>query len=390
MRVALVHDWLVTMGGAERVLEELAHLYPEAPIYAGVIRKEALSPFLQSRRLIPSLVQHWPRATRWYNRYLPLLAYGVEQWDLSSYDVVISSSAAVAKGVVTPAETFHLSYVHTPMRYAWDLYHAYHQQEATGVTRRIMGPVFHYMRLWDRLSADRADQLVANSTIVARRIQKHYGRSSVIVAPPVDIDGFSVKAGAGAHYLVLSRLVRYKRFDLAVEAANRLRIPLVVAGDGPDRARLQGMAGPTVKFLGRVDEATRVSLIEGAKALIFPGEEDFGIVPVEVQAAGRPVIGYGRGGVLDTVVAGETGILFEEQTVDAVVEAIQESERQSWDRARIRVQSERFRPEYFRESIAALVARGVQEGRSLQQPTIKVGSAPQAPFDEHESHEELS
>jgi len=369
VRVALVHDWLVTMGGAERVLEELARMYPEAPIYAGVIRAQALSPYLQQRTLIPSLVQRWPRATRWYNRYLPLLAYGVEQWDLSAYDVVISSSAAVAKGVITRAETFHLSYVHTPMRYAWDMYHAYRNQEAQGVTRRIMGPVFHYMRLWDRLSADRVDQLVANSTTVAARIQKHYRRPSRIVAPPVDVEGFRVQDAPGSHYLVLSRLVRYKRFDLAIEAANRLKLPLVVAGDGPDRPRLQAMAGPTVSFVGRVDEASRVRLMQEAKALIFPGEEDFGIVPVEVQAAGRPVIGFGRGGVLDTVIPGETGILFAEQTVDALAQAILAADQVTWDPDQIRRQSERFRPEFFRQAIFGLVAAGVnRQGTSEQAP----------------------
>ncbi len=363
MRVALVHDWLINMGGAERVLEELARLYPEAPIYVGVVQRDNLSPLLRQRTMIPSFVQHWPRATRWYNRYLPLLAYAVEQWDLSSFDVVISSSAAVAKGVLTRAEAFHLAYVHTPMRYAWDLYPAYRDQEAHGVTRRIMGPVFHFLRLWDRLSADRADQLVANSTTVAARIRKHYRRDAVVVPPPVDVDGFRVQYAPGRHYLVLSRLVRYKRFDLAVAAANRLQVPLVVAGDGPERKALERLAGPTVQFLGRVDEATRVRLIEEAVALIFPGEEDFGIVPVEVQAAGRPVIAYERGGVRDTVVDQETGLLFSEQSVDAVVDAIVRSRAMVWDPDRIRQNSERFRPEFFAQAISRLVEQGVATRR---------------------------
>jgi len=371
VRVALIHDWLVTMGGAERVLEELARMYPDAPIYAGVVRPEALSPYLQQKTLIPSLVQRWPKATRWYNRYLPLLAYGVEQWDLSAYDVVISSSAAIAKGVITPAETFHLSYVHTPMRYAWDMYHAYRSQEAKGVTRRIMGPVFHYMRMWDRLSADRVDQLVANSRAVAQRIAKHYRRPSVVVPPPVDVDRLQVQYRPGEHYLVLSRLVRYKRFDLAVEAANRLQLPLVVAGDGPDRGRLEAMAGPTIKFVGRVDEATRIRLMEDAKALLFPGEEDFGIVPVEIQAAGRPVIAFGRGGVLDTVVAGETGLLFAEQTIDDLVEAILGADAIEWDPEHIRRQSEQFRPEYFRQAIFNLVSEGRGGQMQSQKPSIQ-------------------
>lgn len=359
MRVALVHDWLVTMGGAERVLEELARMYPDAPIYAGVIRPERLSPYLRSRTLVPSLVQRWPRATRWYNRYLPLLTYGVEQWDLSGYDLVISSSAAVAKGVLTRAETLHVSYVHTPMRYAWDLYPQYRSQEAKGITRRLMGPVFHYIRLWDRLSADRPDLLVANSTAVQARIRKHYRRTARVIHPPVDVDRFTVAAQPGSHYLILSRLVAYKRFDLAIEAANRLKIPLVVAGDGPERARLEKMAGPTVTFLGRVTEEARIQLIQNAVALLFPGEEDFGIVPVEMQAAGRPVIAFGRGGVLDSVEPDRTGVLFPEQTVDALIEAIQQAKRASWDAEYIRSTTERFRPERFREAMGAVIADGL-------------------------------
>lgn len=349
MRVALVHDWLVTMGGAERVLEEIAAMFPDAPIYTGVLDRPQLSPFLQQRTIIPSFVEGFPFAHRWYNRYLPFLMYGMEQFDLSRYDLVISSSAAVAKGVVTRAETHHVSYVHSPMRYAWDLYHEYRLREARGVSRRLMGPVFHYARLWDRLSADRVDTLVANSTTVQRRIQKHYRRDADVIFPPVDVDRFQPIPQDGAYYLVLSRLVSYKRFDLAVEAANQLKVPLVVAGDGPERQSLEKTAGATVTFAGRVDDATAAKMMAEAKALIFPGEEDFGIVPVESQAAGRPVIAFGRGGALDTVIPDETGVLFGEQTVDALVDAIQKSEKLSWDRARIRANAERFRPEVFRE-----------------------------------------
>ncbi len=353
MRVALVHDWLVTMGGAERVLEEIAHLFPEAPIYTGVVDRMRLSPFLQSRTIIPTFVQALPFAHRWYNRYLPLLMYGMEQFDLSDYDLVVSSSAAVAKGVVTRAETRHVSYVHTPMRYAWDLYHEYRDREARGISKKLMGPVFHYMRLWDRLSADRVDRLIANSTAVQRRIEKHYRRSSEVIYPPVDVDRFSVSTEPGRYYLVLSRLVSYKRFDLAVEAANRLRVPLVVAGDGPERKALEKMAGPTVRFAGRVSDAERSRLMGESTALLFPGEEDFGITPVEMQAAGRPVIAFGRGGVLDTVVHGETGWLFNHQTVDDVVEAIRAQEAVRWDGQRIRQNAERFQPEVFRERFRA-------------------------------------
>lgn len=360
MRVALVHDWLVTMGGAERVLEEIAQLFPDAPIYTGIVDRERLSPVLQQRTIIPSFVQSFPRATRWYNRYLPLLMYAMEQFDLSSYDVVISSSSAVAKGVVTRAHTVHVSYIHSPMRYAWDLYHEYRSREATGLTKHLMGPVFHYMRLWDRLSSDRVDVMVANSSLVRRRIQKHYRRDAEVIFPPVAVDRFKVSTTPGSYYLVWSRLVAYKRFDLAIQAANALKIPLVVAGDGPERARLERLAGPTVRFVGRVHDDEIERLIDGAKALLFPGEEDFGIVPVEMQAAGRPVIAFSQGGVLDTVIPHETGYFFDEQRVESLVEAIQAAERVDWDPLVIRQNAERFRSEIFRERFRGAVLAAFQ------------------------------
>ncbi|AUW95078.1 MAG: glycosyltransferase family 4 protein [Sulfobacillus thermosulfidooxidans] len=355
MKVALVHDWLVTMGGAERVLETLAHMYPDAPIYTGVLDRSRLSPYLQQRTIYSTFVQRLPRAKRWYNRYLPLLMYGFEQFDLSRYDLVISSSAAIAKGVLTRAETVHVSYIHTPMRYAWDLYHDYHNREAKGLTRRLMGPVFHYVRLWDRLSADRADVLVANSHTVQQRIRKHYRRSAEVVFPPVNIDRFQPAPHPGDYYLVLSRLVAYKRVDLAIEAANALGIKLVVAGDGPERERLARLASRHVEFVGAVDDEKASALMTGAKGLIFPGEEDFGIVPVEMQAAGRPVIAYGQGGVKDTVIDGKTGVFFDRQEIDAVIAAIRRAETITWDSQAIRQHTEQFRPAVFETRMAQII-----------------------------------
>ncbi|WP_020375627.1 glycosyltransferase [Sulfobacillus thermosulfidooxidans] len=354
MRVALVHDWLVTMGGAERVLEALTEMYPDAPIFTGVVDSDHLSPRLRQKHIIPSFVQRLPRAKRWYNRYLPFLLYGFEQFDLSQYDLVISSSAAVAKGVITPVDTVHVAYVHTPMRYAWDLYHDYRNREAKGITKRLMGPVFHYVRMWDRLAADRPDVLVANSHLVQRRILKHYHRQAQIVYPPVAVDRFEVK-NPGSYYLVLSRLVAYKRIDLAIEAANQMGIPLVVAGDGPERGHLKHLAGNTIKFTGAVSDDVAKQLIENAKALIFPGEEDFGIVPIEVQAAGHPVIAFGRGGVLDTVIDGETGVFFHSQDVKHLIEAIRTADNMAWDAQKIRRHSEKFRPERFREAMSLVI-----------------------------------
>ncbi len=355
MRVALVHDWLVTMGGAERVLEALAGMFPEAPIYTGVADTKKLSPLLQSRQIIPTFVQKMPKAKMWYNRYLPLLMYGFEQFDFTSYDLVISSSAALAKGVITPVECVHVAYVHTPMRYAWDLYHQYLNREAKGLTKKLMGPVFHYVRMWDRLSADRPDALIANSRYVQQRIAKHYHRDAPIVYPPVSTSRFQVKTHRESYYLVLSRLVAYKRIDLAIEAANRLGIPLIVAGDGPERMRLKRFAGASVTFVGAVTDDTAKDLLENAKALIFPGQEDFGIVPIEMQATGGPVIAYGRGGVLDTVIDGQTGVFFGRQDVDQVIRAIRRADEIAWQPEIIRQNTDRFQPEVFREGFSRAI-----------------------------------
>lgn len=365
MRVALVHDWLVTMGGAERVLEEIAKMYPDAPIYTGVVDPKTLSPYLKTRQIIPTLVQKWPQATRFYNRYLPLLMYGFEQLDLSQYDLVISSSAAVAKGVVTRAETLHVSYVHTPMRYAWDLYHDYQRLEARGISRKLMGPVFHYMRLWDRVSADRVDVLIANSRTVQARIQKHYRRSAVVIHPPVSVSRYALTETLGDYYLVLSRLVSYKRIDLAIDACNALKLPLWVAGDGPERARLKRRAGPTIRFLGSVADSDLAALMAKAKALLFPGEEDFGIVPVEMQAAGRPVIAFNRGGIRDTVMPERTGILFPDQTAEALMRAIEQSESMTWDSVAIRQHAQQFNPDRFREQFLSVVNQALLKHRDF-------------------------
>ncbi len=355
MRVALVHDWLVTSGGAERVLETLSEMFPHAPIFTGVVDRKRISLQLQSREIIPSFVQKMPRSTKWYNRYLPFLMYAFEQFDFSSYDLVISSSAAVAKGIITPPNTVHVAYVHTPMRYAWDMYHEYRNKEAHGITKMFMGPIFHYARMWDRLSADRADILVANSHFVQRRIRKYYHQDSEVVYPPVGVQRFRFNKSPGVYWLVLSRLVSYKRVDLAILAAKRLGIKLIVAGDGPEGAHLRNLAGPEVEFMGTVSDDAATALIENARGLIFPGQEDFGIVPVEMQAAGHPVIAYGRGGVLDTVIDHQTGVFFDRQEVDAVMDAIRLAEETAWNPDLIRRHAQGFAPDVFRENMTRVI-----------------------------------
>ncbi|MGC8488015.1 MAG: glycosyltransferase [Clostridia bacterium] len=366
MRVALVHDWLLTRGGAERVLEAIWRLYPEADLYTVLADPAALPEQARGRRVRETWIRSLPRANRWYQRYLPFMTCAIEDLDLSAYDLVLSDSSAVSKGVLTRTGTVHVSYIHSPMRYAWDLYHEYRRHEASPTERRVMSPVFSYVRQWDYLAAQRPDVLLANSSTVQQRIEKHYRRSSQVIFPPVDVDRFAGPfSDAGPYWLVLSRLVSYKRFDLAVEACNRLRMPLVIAGDGPERVRLQRLAGPTVRFTGPVSDVEAARLLTESRGLLFPGEEDFGIVLVEAQAAGRPVVAYGRGGALDTVVDGETGVLFREQTADGLVDAMRRTMNGSWDPARLRSNAERFSARRFDHEYSHAVQRAlVNAGRA--------------------------
>lgn len=364
MRVALVHDWLLSLGGAERVLEAFASDYPDSTLYATLLDSGILSPTVSSLPHRVTWIRSLPFARRLYRVYLPFAAIAIEDLDLSEYDLVLSDCSAVSKGVLTRPDAVHVSYIHSPMRYVWDLYQEY-RHESSKLTRMLMSPLFSYLRMWDRLAAERPDVLIANSTAVQRRIAKHYRRESRVVHPPVDVDRFSVSEEPGEYYVLWSRLVPYKRFDLAIQACNRLRRPLVVAGDGPELRRLKAMAGPTVRFVGRQSDEAIAKLVGNARALLFPGEEDFGIVPVEAQAAGRPVIAYGRGGVLDSVIPGESGILFAEQTVEATIDAIEQGERMAWDPQRIRANAERFRPERFRQEYQAIVNQALRDAGKL-------------------------
>lgn len=361
MRVALVHDWLLTRGGAERVMEAIWNQYPDADLYTVLYNQDALPSARQQATVRETWIRKLPGARRRYQRYLPLMTWAIEDLDLSAYDLVLSDCSAVSKGVLTRADTVHVSYIHSPMRYAWDLYHQYRAYEATPLERRLMSPVFSYLRQWDFAAAQRPDVLVANSTAVQRRIQKHYRRDSTLIHPPVDVSRFTVRPAAGDYWLVLSRLVAYKRFDLAIAACNRLKLPLVVAGEGPDRVRLEKMAGPTVTFVGRVNDEAAAALLSGARGLLFPGEEDFGIVLVEAQACGRPVVAYGRGGAEDAVLPGVTGVLFSEQTAEAVTASLQRAHGQAWDSLSIRRHAENFNADRFRRQFQTVVDQALAE-----------------------------
>lgn len=327
-RIALIHYWLVGMRGGEKVLESLCRMFPHADIFTHVVDPAKLSTTLTAHKITTTRVGRLPMATKMYQKYLPLMPRALEELDLTGYDLVISSEAGPAKGVIPPPDAPHLCYCHSPMRYLWDQYHIY-RNGAGRITQAAMPLLAHSLRQWDVTSAARVDGFAANSTHVAARIQKYWRRESDVVHPPVAVDAFSPCAlnEIGDHYLWAGELVGYKRPDLAVEAFRKLDLPFVVIG-GPDSMvkKLQPLAGPKTKFLGKVPFADLKDHMARCRALIFPGEEDFGIVPVEVMASGRPVIGYGRGGLLDTVTENETGLFFREQSVDALIDAVERFE----------------------------------------------------------------
>jgi len=345
MRTALVHDWLTGMRGGERVLEALCGLYPDADIFTLYHRRGAVSANIERHRITTSFVQRLPLAGSYYRQYLPLFPMAVEQFDLDPYDLVISSSHCAAKAVVPPGRARHLCYCHSPMRYAWDQFDAYFGPVRAGrvASRWVYKPMLARLARWDVSTATRVHRFVANSAHVAGRIRRYYNRVATIVYPPVDTIFFHpALVTPGSHFLIVSALVPYKRIERAMGACDRLGVTLRIVGDGPERARLEAQAGRHVEFLGRLsDEAVRDEY-RRALAVVLPGEEDFGIVPVEAHACGRPVVALGRGGALETVIDGENGVLFAEPDVDSLAAALDRVARRQFDSARISQQAQRF------------------------------------------------
>jgi glycosyltransferase involved in cell wall biosynthesis len=324
MRVALVHDWLTGMRGGEKVLEAIAELYPQADIFTLVHAKGSVSPTIESRRIRPSLIQHLPASRRLYRHYLPLFPVAIEIVDLREYDLVVSISHCAAKAVIRAPGARHLCYCLTPMRYAWDQFDEYFGAARTGrIGEAVYRPVMSWLARWDASTAGRADRFVAISRYVAARIARYYARRADVVYPPVDT-GFFCPDGTdpGASALVVSALVPYKRIDLAIEACARAGVPLRVIGDGPERSRLGRIAGPEVTFSGWVPSDEIRAAYRRAGVVLLPGVEDFGIVPLEAQACGRPVVAIAEGGALETVLDGVTGTLVDGRSPDAWAAAI--------------------------------------------------------------------
>ncbi len=361
MKVALVHDWLTGMRGGEKVLEVFCELFPQADLYTLVYDPDAVSPAIRRMKVRSSWIDRLPGSRKYFRYLLPLFPKTIESFELKGYDLVLSSSHCVAKGIF-PHRALHVSYVHTPMRYAWDMSEAYLAGGASLVARAGLSLWGGYLRRWDRGSSTRVDQFIAGSKNVAAKIGRIYGRDAQVIYPPVDIDKFHLSKDIQPYYLIVSALVPYKRIDVAVEAFNKVQLPLKIVGDGPLRSFLRNRANANIEFEGWVDETRLVELYARCQALIFPGEEDFGIVSVEAQASGRPVIAFNRGGLCETVIGldgpaspcSPTGIFFSEQSATGLIATIElyRKRRGDFRPDTIRQQAVKFSRARFKQEIA--------------------------------------
>ena len=365
MRVAIIHYWLVGMRGGEKVIEALCRLYPDADIFTHVYEPHAISPVINAHRVTRSFISKLPFAAKRYKSYLPLMPLALEQLDLRGYDLIISSESGPAKGIIPASDAIHICYCHSPMRYIWNMYHDY--RERTGLlTRLLMPPAAHYVRNWDALSLGRVHEFVANSATVARRIETYYRRHATVIHPPVDTEAFGIvpKNEIGDYHLMVGELVRYKRPELAIEAFNRLQRPLVVIGGGEMLREIERLAGPHVKVLGPQPFDVLRHHYARCQALIFPGEEDFGIVPVEAMASGRPVIAFGKGGATETVIDGVTGTFFHEQSVDALIAAIHRCDALAPDPDAMVSRAAEFGQDRFMEEMSRFIAAALERRTS--------------------------
>ena len=372
MKKALIHDWFSTYAGAEKCVESFTDIWDDFEIYSLIdfLSDADRDKILKGKRAHTSFIQKLPFAKDKYRNYLPLFPLAIEQFDLSGYDVVLSSSHAVAKGVLTHSNQLHIAYVHTPIRYAWDLYHQYLRE--SGLDRGLKGMLakyfLHKIRLWDASTANRVDHYVANSRYIARRIKKTYGKPSDVIYPPVDVDKFTLREAKEEFYLTASRMVPYKKVDLIVEAFSQTDKRLLVIGDGPDMAKIKSKASKNVELLGFASDETMADLMGRAKAFVFAAEEDFGITPVEAQACGTPVICFGRGGARETVRDGESGLYFMEQNAKELLAAVAKFE-QNYDKfepVKIRENSLKFSRARFEAEIKSYVEKKYEEFKDGQ------------------------
>jgi glycosyltransferase involved in cell wall biosynthesis len=363
MKVAIVADWLTNLGGAERVIETIMELYPDADLFTTVYNPDKMSKVFHERKITTSFLQYIKAARTNWQKFLPLLPAAIENLDLTGYDVVISSSSSVGHGVLTSPDTLHFCYCHNPMRYAWDGCHEYIEESKFGkITKAIIPYFLNYIRLWDYYAADRPDYYIANSKFVKKRIKKYFEKDSVVIHPPVDTTMFSPADDdkIGDYFLVLSRLVHFKKVDLVVRAFSKLGLTLKIVGTGPEEEHLKDIAGPSVDFLGHVSNAEVGKLLQRCQAMIFPQEEDFGITPLEAMASGRPVIAYKAGGALETVVEGVTGTFFEEQTEDCLMDVVRDFDAHAYNRDLLRKHALKFNKARFKKELKEYIESKVR------------------------------
>lgn len=360
MKVALVHDHLNQIGGAENVLKALHEIYPDAPIFTLIYDEQAMGDFCKDMTVVTSGIQRLPGGNRFFKWLLPLMPSAMERFDLTGFDVVLSSSSAFAKGVITRPEALHVCYCYTPTRYLWHDTHGYTQElPANKFLKRILLLVLTYLRVWDRAAADRVDQFIGISRHVQERIRKYYRRESEVIYPPVTFDTESPLPSEkiGNYFLIGGRFRPYKRFDLAIQALNKIGVPLKIFGQGEEEANLRKIAGPNIEFLGPISDAEKVELYKGAMAFLHPAEEDFGITCLEAMGHGRPVIAFGRGGAAETVRPGVTGEFFYEQTPEALQKVLQNFDPKKYNPHEIRQHATSFSKKVFQDKIKALIEK---------------------------------
>jgi glycosyltransferase involved in cell wall biosynthesis len=362
MKIALVHDYLIQYGGAERVLECIAEIWPYAPVYTLIYDEEKTHGIFKNKRIYTSFLQNFPYSRKNHRVFPPLMPPAIEQFDFSQYDIVLSDSSSYAKGIITPPETLHICYCHTPMRYAWDDCQKYIDEFGfPGLVKKFIPFLMNYIRVWDRMSADRVDEYIANSRFVAGRIKKYYKKDSVVINPPVDIEKFHLDGQKEDYFLMVGRLMTYKRFDIVIKAFNKLEWPLKIIGRGPDEKRLRKMAGPNIEFSGRLSDEDLAKTYSRAKAFVFPQEEDFGIVAIEAMASGKPIIAFRGGDIVEHVNEGREGLFFDRQTPEALTEVLKKFNPENFDPHEIREKALPFERELFKAKIKEYVENSLKK-----------------------------
>jgi glycosyltransferase involved in cell wall biosynthesis len=352
MKIALVHDYLVQVGGAEKVLECFTELFPRASIYTLVYDKNLMHGMFEGKNIKTSFLQNIPFSRKKHRVFPQFMPMAIEQFDFSNYDIVLSDSSSFAKGIITTPETLHICYMHTPMRFAWDDCQKYTSDFDLPIFIKKLVPfAMNYIRIWDRVSADRPDKIIANSNFVARRIKKYYKRDSLVIHPPIDVDRFHTSEKCGDYFLLVGRFMAYKKFDIVIEAFNQIGLKLKVIGRGPEDKRLKEMAGKNIEFLGRVSDDELAEYYSKCRAFLFSQEEDFGLVAIEAMASGRPIIAYRGGDIPEHMEEGKTGVFFEEQTAQAIAEAVGKFDYADYDPVYIREKAKKFDKSVFKAKI---------------------------------------